>query len=103
MSYSVKVSEDFLSDVLDVTSYISIILFNPDAAEQLRENINLTIENIAKNPKIYSILRTEQETIYEYRRAKVGNYYIIYHFDDENVYISRLIFGRRNFNSIRIW
>lgn len=100
--YNIKISEEFYNDVADTVIYISNILYNVDAAKNFKSRINDAIGKVAKNPKINSQLKTNQILEYEYRYVYVGNYYLIYHYDEENIYITRLIYSKRDFDNLRI-
>ena len=100
--YNIQLSEEFYHDIANISIYISNILYNPDAARNLKNKVNESIEKIAKKPKIYSLLKTNIVLRYEYRYVYVGNYYLIYHFDEKNIYIARMIYAKRDFDNIII-
>ena len=100
--HNVLVSEEFYNDLADIVIYISNILYNADAAIALKNKVNEAFDKIAKNPAIHPLLKSKQIFEYEYRYVYVGNYYMIYHYDDENVYIARLIYSKRDFDNLRL-
>lgn len=100
--HNVLVSEEFYNDLADIVIYISNILYNADAAIALKNKANEAFDKIAKNPAIHPLLKSKQIFEYEYRYVYVGNYYMIYHYDDENVYVARLIYSKRDFDNLTI-
>lgn len=100
--HNVLVSEEFYNDLADIVIYISNILYNADAAIALKNKVNEAFDKIAKNPAIHPLLKSKQIFEYEYRYVYVGNYYMIYHYDDENVYVARLIYSKRDFDNLTI-
>ena len=100
--HNVKVSAEFYNDLSDTIIYISNILNNVDAAISLYNRVNDAFDEIAKNPAIYTLLKSKQVFEFEYRYVYVGNYYLIFHYDDENVYVARLIYSKRDFDNITL-
>lgn len=100
--HNVLVSEEFYNDLADIVIYISNILYNADAAIALKNKVNEAFDKIAKNPAMHPLLKSKQIFEYEYRYVYVGNYYMIYHYDDENVYVARLIYSKRDFDNLTI-
>ena len=52
--YNVEISPRFVADINITTNYISDVLCNMDAALNLRHKTEAAIDDIAKNPYIYS-------------------------------------------------
>ena len=100
--HNIKVAEEFYNDLANIVVYISNILYNVDAAILLQNKVNIAFDKVAKNPSIYPLLKSRQAFEYEYRYVYVGNYYMIYHYDDESVYIARLIYSKRDFDNLII-
>lgn len=100
--HNLKISEEFYNDLADIVVYISNILYNVDAAISLQNKVNLAFDKVVKNPSFYPLLKLKQVFEYEYRYVYVGNYYMIYHYDNENVYIARLIYAKRDFDNLAI-
>lgn len=100
--YKILVSNKYLKDVEEVFSYIAFSLYNIDAAHKLKEKFNTEIEKLKKYPFVNLPMITKQKYLYEYRKVKVGNYYIIYYVDNDTVRISRLVYSKRDFDNLII-
>jgi len=85
--YSYKLSEQADRDLLGIVTYISFDLVNPDAADELNDDIFDTIDDIVLFPKSHPVISTSK---YEYRRAVVRKYKIVYYIDGMLVVIARI-------------
>lgn len=100
--YSVEISPRYVSDMNACTNYISDVLCNLDAAINLKNKADAVIDEIVKNPYIYSNYISNIKLKNEYRKAKVNNYYIFFRIDEERqvVQIARFIFSKMDFSNI---
>ena len=100
--YKVEVSHRYVYDMNACLNYISDVLCNGDAAIKLKNKADTTIDEIAKNPYIYSSYISNVKLKNEYRKAKVNNYYIFFRIDEERkvVQIVRFIFSKMDFSNI---
>ena len=93
--YKYKLSEQADRDLLSIITYISFDLFNPDAADKLNDETFKTIKNITLFPKSHPVVSTSK---YEYRRALVRKYKIIYYIDGKMIVIARIYAPRQLVN-----
>ena len=86
-----------LHDLLSIGKYIKEKLHNPQAAEDLAEEIVAKIENLKDFPYANRIYLPLKKLKQEYRRMVVKNYLIFYWVDEENktVTVARVIYSRR--------
>ena len=100
--YKVEISHRYIYDMNACINYISDVLCNCDAAIKLKNKADTTIDEIAKNPYIYSSYISNMKLKNEYRKAKVNNYYIFFRIDEERkvVQIARFIFSNMDFSYI---
>lgn len=89
--YKVEFSTKYLLDVAIVLEYIAAVLCNPIAADKLRNAINDKIQAIKTFPEGFPEFDTEGKTKLVYRKVRVKNYYILYHFDSKE---NKIIFSR---------
>ena len=82
-----KLSEQAERDLLGIITYIAFDLVNPDAADKLNDDIYDTIDDIVLFPDSRPVISTSK---YEYRRAVVRKYKIVYYIDDKLVVIARI-------------
>ena len=88
-----------LHDLLSIVKYIKEKLHNPQAAEDLAEEIVAKIENLKDFPYANRVYLPLKELKQEYRRMVVKNYLIFYWVDEENktVTVARVIYSRRDY------
>ena len=101
--YSLKFLDQYLVDVVFTLGYISNILFNSDASIKLKKSIDSKLDEIEKHPYFFSIHKWKKKHDYEYRKAKVKNYYIFFYVDEDNkeIVIARLVYVGRNLNNLK--
>ena len=85
--YNFKLSEQADRDLLSIITYISFDLFNPDAADDLNDEIFKTINNLTLFPELHPVISTSR---YEYRRAVVKKHKIVYYVEDRIIVIARI-------------
>ena len=100
--YKVEISPRYVYDMNACINYISDVLCNSDAAINLKNKVDATIDEISKNPYIYSSYISNIKLKNEYRKAKVNNYYIFFRIDEERkvVQIAKFIFSKMDFSKI---
>lgn len=87
-----QIAED---DVLNAVEHIACKLDNPSAAENLLDELDKTVERIARFPYSCELYRTARPMRKEIRMASVRNYVLYYAVTEDTVEIQRLIHGRR--------
>lgn len=100
--YKIEISPRYVADIKATINYISDVLCNSDAALNLKNKADVTIDNISKNPYMYTNYISSSKLKNEYRKAKVNNYYIFFRIDEERmvVQIARFIFSKMDFSNI---
>ena len=96
-------------DMVNIVSYISHELLNPQAANDLADEFIEGIDKLAEGidklaefPYIHPMYYPPKPLIYEYRKRVVKNYIVFYRVDEDKkkIVISRVIYQRRNYNSL---
>lgn len=102
MSYKVYIAASFENDLDLVTAYISKVLQNPTAADNLLAKAEETVGYIAEHPFMFSLFPDDELAERGYRNAPVGNYQLFYRVDEssETVYILRFQYAGRDISSI---
>ncbi len=98
--YSVRYLHLFYVDLNATIDYISNVLCNPDAANNLYEETINKINEIKKNPFVFRIYDGNVSFKYEFRKAKVKNYYVFFYVDDDVVSIVRFIHSMRDIDNL---
>ncbi|MBR4033977.1 MAG: type II toxin-antitoxin system RelE/ParE family toxin [Clostridia bacterium] len=89
-----------LEDLREIKSYISEELCSEPAAINTIEKIMKRIRQLADFPELGAPLSSIIDLEVPYRFLVCGNYIAFYKTDTDNVYIIRVIYGKRNYMQI---
>jgi len=89
-------------DIVDIAGYITIVLNNPSAAENLIEEMIEKADKLIDFPYINPIHTFIKPLEYEYRKLIVKNYIMFYWVDEaeKKITIARVIYERRNYGEM---
>lgn len=100
MKNRIYYSPEALKDLEEICDYITEVLCNLTAAnkivERILKKIDLLEDFSEMGTKLTSLIGIEND----YRFLTSGNYLIFYRAEEENVYIDRVLYGRRNYLKI---
>lgn len=96
LHYSVQARKD-LDDIWD---YIVSDLGNPSAAENTVNRIMDAVDQLMDFPEMGSPLRNRTRIATDYRSIVVGNYMAFYRLYDNEIYVARILYGRRDYMRI---
>ena len=86
-------------DLLEIGDYIAFRLHNKSAARNTIARIHQTILRLEVFPECGTPLR--QHTLgVAYRYLVCGSYIVFYHLEKHNVWIDRILYGRRDYLSL---
>ena len=99
MAYKIKFTDKFLDDINSICGYIETYLKSNCASIMLRKKVINLLEDLAKNPKMYSKIEKTDKLRRTFRRIVVDNYVLLYTIDEGNeiIYISHMYFSGRNY------
>lgn len=102
MAYKICIADSFEHDLDLVTAYISQVLQNPAAADNLLAKAEEIIDKIADFPFMFSFCPDKELAQKGYRNTPVGNYQLFYRVDErtETVYILRFQYAGREISSL---
>lgn len=89
-----------LRDLEQIGDYIAEDLQNPTAALDTVNKIQDGIDKLAEFPQMGAPLSARYEDVGDYRYLVCGNYLAFYREEAENVYIDRVMYGKRDYISI---
>ena len=95
-SYSVRVSENALKNIDEITGYIAFIKHEPLSAVRVGDKIFETIDSIAKNPLLYRECEEIPTKNKIYRKAVCMSWLIIYKVKLYEILILGIIHGSRH-------
>lgn len=96
--YSVLITEKAISDMMDITRYISNDLLEPSSADRFLEKFQVTIAGLSTMPKRHELVNDDWLAQRHIRKIFVDNYIIFYTVDDSEfiVYVIRVLYGKRD-------
>jgi len=84
-------------DLDEIWDYIVSDLSNPTAAARTVNRIMDTIEQLTDFAEMGAMLSSVADVESNYRFLVCGNYLAFYRVDGNNVYIDRILYGRRDY------
>ena len=102
MAYKIHIADTFEHDLDLVTAYISQVLQNPTAADNLLAKAEEIVDKIVDFPCMFSFCPDKELEWKGYRNAPVGNYQLFYRVDErtETLYILRFQYAGRDISSL---
>jgi len=94
---SFHLSIEAQSDLTEIKSYISKDLENPAAALSTVRRIMKDIRRLREYSLIGTPLSSVTEAESDYRFLVSGNYLTFYRVNDHDVYVDRVLYGRRDY------
>lgn len=95
-----KISPEAKNDLAEIKDYISQELCNPQAAVNLASKITRKIRGLSEHPGIGASLSSIMDIQTDYRFLVCTNYLILYRYEDEIVFVSRILYGKRDYMHI---
>ena len=93
-------SPEAQTDLCDIREYITEELDNSKAAENTLRKILKQIRSLEKHAGLGTPLSSVVGFDTNYRYIVCGNYIAFYYTEDENVYVVRVLYGRRDYLKI---
>lgn len=94
---TVLFSPEALNDLEEIKSYIQDDLENDIAAANTLKKIFDRILELESFPKMGALLNSVTNTDNSYRYLLCNNYTAFYRIEENNVYIVRVLYGRRDY------
>ncbi len=95
--YKLKISPEAKNDLAEIKDYISQELYNPQAAVNLVSKVTKKLRVLSEHPGIGAPLASVVDIQTDYRFLVCADYLIFYRYEDEIVFVSRILYGRRDF------
>lgn len=102
MSYRIHITQTAERDLNEALNYIEQVLFNPQAADDLLEEAEAKIMNLAAFPEKYPVVDDPVLNAWGIRFVAVKNYLAFYVIDEitQTVHIVRFLYARRDWGTI---
>ena len=94
---NIHLSEDAQNDLLEIKTYIEEELLNPSAALNTVSKITKSFRILHSHPYIGAPLSSIVDIKTDYRFIVCGNYISFYRICDNEVYIDRVLYTRRDY------
>jgi len=98
--YKLKISPEAKNDLAEIKGYIYQELCNPQAAVNLVSKITKKMRGLSEHPGIGAPLSSVVDIQTDYRFLVCANYLIFYRYKDGIVFVSRILYGRRDYMRI---
>lgn len=99
-TYRLRFLPLFAEDLLEITTYITSNLQNPEAANSLVNEIEDAIDKRLENPLIFAPYNSRKPRINPYYRIYVKNYTIFYVVIDDIMEVRKILYSKRDFDNI---
>ena len=98
-TFNVEFTDECIEELNEIYEYISNNLKEDNAAKRLLTDVTNRILNLASMPEMYMKIGKVDKLNREYYRITIKNYVILYNIDfkKKTVYISHMIYGKRNY------
>ena len=97
MQYTIFYAPEALRDLEEIHAYIAEDLANPGAADSAIDRIFSAIDHLSVFPRMGAALSSIVPIDSDYRFIHAGSYIVFYRIRTENVYIDRILYGKRNY------
>ena len=94
---NVQLSPDAEKDLIQIRNYIANELNNPVAANRLLSKVMKRIKKLSSFPELGPSLETILPFSSSYRFLVCGNYIAFYLYEQNTVFVDRVLYGRRDF------
>lgn len=95
--FKIRFAPCAIGDLEEIKRYISVDLFNPQAATELVELLFEKIRMLASLPQMGAPLRTDIPILKIYRFIQCKHYLVFYRVEEKVVSISRILYARRDY------
>ncbi len=97
---NLHLSKEVQNDLAEIKAYITKELENPDAALATISRITKKIRTLKNQAYIGTLLSSVADIESDYRFLVSGNYLVFYRAYGKDVYIDRVLYGRRDYMRI---
>jgi len=100
MKYNINYSPKALQDLDEIWDYITKDLFNPEAAENVVNAVLDAVDVLEDFPESGAPLEPHIDLDTPYRFVTAGNYIAFYRFEDNAIYVDRVLYKKRNYANL---
>lgn len=102
MNYTIHITNTAQRDILNAADYIEFVLKNPEAADNLLDHAEHTINNLTNFPETFPFVDDPVLSSWGIRFVTINNYLAFYIVDDEKqkIIVVRFLYGKSDWNAI---
>lgn len=97
MKNNINYSPEAIRDLDEIWEYIAFEFCNVDAAERIVSRIMDTVERLENFAYTGAMLSSIVDIKSDYRYLVCGDYMAFYRVSEKNIYIDRVLYGKRNY------
>ena len=97
MKNNIHYSPEAQNDLNEIWEYITFELCNLQSAENTVNKIMDTVDELEDFSEIGALLSSVTDIESDYRFLTSGNYMVFYRVSGQDVYIDRILYGRRDY------
>lgn len=97
MKNKINYSPEAIRDLDEIWEYIAFEFYNAEAAERIVNRIMDTVERLEDFAYTGAMLSSIVDIKSDYRYLVCGDYMIFYRVDKNDIYIDRVLYGKRNY------
>ena len=97
---TIHISPEATEDMRGIKEYITMELETPSAAVNTVSKITKAIRGLSSFPGIGAPLSSIVDVQTDYRYLVSGSYLVVYRYEQDDVYIIRVLYGRRDYMKI---
>ena len=90
-------SPEAAQDLENIRDYVMLEFSNPEAALRIVDQIMNAADNLVSFPKLGATLASITGIASPYRFIVAGKYMVFYRVEGEDVYIDRILYGKRDY------
>jgi toxin ParE1/3/4 len=98
--FSLQISPEAKNDLITIKNYVSQELGSPQADIKRITKIPKRIRGLTEHPEIGASLTSIVDLQTDYRFLVCASYLILYKYESGVVFVSRILYGRRNYTHI---
>lgn len=100
MKYSVRITRTAEHDLQKAVEYIEFVLLNPTAADSLLDELETAMEKLSLFPEAFPIIPDSVLKEWNIRFVPVKNYLAFYTIFENEIYLVRFLYAKRDWISI---
>ena len=98
--YNIQYLNSFSEELEEILNYISYILKNEKAANNLLNNIIVAINKRSENPKSFEKYKSKKILKYEWYRIYIGNFTIFYTVKEYKMIVAHIFYSARDIDKL---